>query len=144
MSREEYRKKNKERIKEYNKKYRESHKEYFIQYRKDNKEKISKYALTEVQRFNSAKSQSKRRKKVWELSFEEYCNIIKDPCYYCNGVLGKVTHAIGIDRIDSSIGYVKGNVLSCCYTCNRVKGDIFTVQETKTAIDAILKLRRGE
>jgi hypothetical protein len=29
----------------------------------------------------------------------------------------------GIDRVDSSMGYVAGNVVPCCSTCNRMKLD---------------------
>lgn len=29
----------------------------------------------------------------------------------------------GVDRVDNSKGYIKGNVVSCCGTCNRMKMD---------------------
>ena len=35
----------------------------------------------------------------------------------------KVYHS-GVDRIDSSKGYTKDNVVPCCGKCNRMKGDL--------------------
>lgn len=28
----------------------------------------------------------------------------------------------GIDRMDNSLGYISGNVVTCCQICNRAKG----------------------
>ena len=42
----------------------------------------------------------------------------------------------GIDRIDSSKGYVKGNVAACCRQCNFAKGSI-TVEKFKKHINKI-------
>jgi hypothetical protein len=36
---------------------------------------------------------------------------------------GSFTYS-GIDRIDSSIGYIEGNVVSCCSKCNTAKSDM--------------------
>jgi len=57
--------------------------------------------------------------------------IIGANCYYCGKApqyseyikdLGKIMFN-GIDRVDNSIGYVKGNVVACCKKCNTFKSD---------------------
>jgi hypothetical protein len=47
--------------------------------------------------------------------------LLSGDCYYC----GKAP-ANGIDRIDSSRKYEKGNVVSCCSTCNYGKREMST------------------
>lgn len=42
----------------------------------------------------------------------------------------------GIDRLDSSIGYVKTNVVSCCTKCNYAKHEM-TIDEFKEWIKKI-------
>lgn len=44
----------------------------------------------------------------------------------------------GIDRIDSDLGYVDGNVKSCCFICNRAKGNLSIIDFRKW-IDNIIK-----
>lgn len=39
------------------------------------------------------------------------------PCFYC----GDSFDTIGLDRVDSSIGYEVSNVVSCCARCNKAK-----------------------
>lgn len=39
------------------------------------------------------------------------------PCSWC----GDRDRASGVDRIDNSLGYINGNVVACCTTCNRMK-----------------------
>ncbi len=38
-------------------------------------------------------------------------------CEYC----GKKIETIGIDRINNKIGYITGNIISCCKICNAMK-----------------------
>lgn len=46
----------------------------------------------------------------------DYFGKLDGVCYYC----GTKEH-IGVDRIDSSVGYTKANCISCCTTCNMMK-----------------------
>jgi hypothetical protein len=87
----------------------------------------------------------KARKKFLEfaLTEAEYEQIVLDPCYYCNNELSpKVEAGIGLDRLDSNIGYTLKNVVSCCTTCNKIKGDWLTPEETKAAVRAIIEHRQ--
>lgn len=82
-----------------------------------------------------------RNKKVeFTLSFDEFKSIITDAkCHYCDEKLlynkhsrdwGKaLTRAHQLDRMDNSKGYSIDNVVTCCWTCNRLKSDIFTYEE---------------
>lgn len=65
----------------------------------------------------------------------EALELFKDKCHYCgiknsNKFIYKQPHFShifyynGIDRIDSSKGYIKGNILSCCKRCNIAKSDM--------------------
>lgn len=69
------------------------------------------------------------------LSDEEIMTLVKSRCYYC-GNLPRVPTAYknskrkdeyvvnGIDRINSSIGYVASNVVPCCSICNIAKASL--------------------
>ncbi len=39
------------------------------------------------------------------------------PCHYC----GDPIETVGIDRVNSSLGYVPGNMVPCCSICNYMK-----------------------
>jgi hypothetical protein len=60
-----------------------------------------------------------KRKYVMELQFNEFEELVKQRCYYCNYI--KQSEANGIDRVDNSKGYTKENCVSCCEVCNRIK-----------------------
>lgn len=52
--------------------------------------------------------------------------------------------ALGIDRIDSAIGYRADNIVLCCFACNKAKGNVFTSREMDLlgpAIAAVWKRR---
>jgi hypothetical protein len=74
-------------------------------------------ARTPEIRFAHGRHNAGKRGKEWLISFEEYCEIIKEKCYACNVTV--VTSGSGLDRISNDRGYEVGNVLSCCSTCNR-------------------------
>lgn len=75
------------------------------------------------------KRHAKDRKIEWNLSFDEVFVLLKTNCNYCglppsNNKRTKNCNGFmysGIDRVDSSIGYIKNNVVSCCNQCNKSK-----------------------
>lgn len=165
----EWRKKNKERLAEYQKKWREENKDHVKQYLEDNKEKIAEKSKnwrethgeerkklwddwysknkerSPKRRFSEAKHAAKRREIDWKLTLEEYIELIKLPCYYCDNQFGEpVKRATGLDRLNSNGCYELSNVVSCCYACNIMKNNILTPEETKIAIKAVLDFRNQQ
>lgn len=74
---------------------------------------------------------AKNRGHVFQLSFDQFLILSKAPCCYCGTSHSKAIKtkyeefvANGIDRIDNSLGYIEGNVVSCCKTCNYMKRDL--------------------
>ena len=72
-----------------------------------------------------------------ESEFLTWCRSQQRACYYC-GILekdirkvglktqtGKALAALGVDRIASELGYEEGNIVLCCFACNKAKGDVF-------------------
>ena len=72
----------------------------------------------------------------FNLSFEEFDSLVIKNCYYCGSEPifperfknefknREIENFNGIDRIDSSKGYIFDNCVSCCSICNRMKSDI--------------------
>ena len=76
---------------------------------------------------------AKKRNLVWNLSREQFRDLTQGSCSYCGSlpqqIYGKKSSNgryiyNGIDRIDSSLGYVPNNVTSCCGQCNMAKRDM--------------------
>jgi hypothetical protein len=90
------------------------------------------------------KGQAKKGNKEFSLSDDEFKELILADCFYCGkkplqvkpGKTNGVVIYNGIDRVDSSKGYVKGNVVTCCRQCNIAKRE-HTVKEFKTWIKAV-------
>lgn len=118
-------------------------------WRKNNPEKYKKlmqsyYVKNSIKpsyRFRKAKQQARERGITFLINLELYTKLISLPCYFCKGAFGTVTKGTGLDRIDSSGEYEENNVVPCCKTCNMLKGDQFTLDEAKVAVDAILAFR---
>jgi hypothetical protein len=101
-----------------------------------------KNSRTEKTRYRIAAAQAKRREKEFKLSFEEYKSAISLPCYYCNYQIGvPVEKSVGLDRLDNSIGYEIGNVVSCCAACNNIRNNTLSPEETKAAVQLVLIMR---
>ncbi len=69
-------------------------------------------------RWSMYKCNAKAKGVEMRLSFQEFESLFSSPCDYCGGDGG------GIDRIDSSRGYVLDNVAPCCSKCNYAKRDM--------------------
>ena len=87
----------------------------------------SKYRL----RFANIKSGAKKRNIYFDLTEEEMYNLLTSPCNYCG-----CNNSNGIDRIDSSKGYITENVVPCCAMCNRMKNN-YSLEAFKTQIRKI-------
>lgn len=79
------------------------------------------------------KHNADRKGRVFELSEDSFYKLIHQPCYYCgtaesNTLKNQYSDAVlnynGIDRLDSTIGYIESNCVPCCTTCNRMKLDL--------------------
>ena len=82
--------------------------------------------------FSSYKRNAEKRGLDFLLNADDFIQIIKQACFYCGtqpnqvhtpnkkSSNGSYTYN-GIDRINSSVGYVLENVVPCCGTCNRAK-----------------------
>ena len=74
-----------------------------------------------------------KRQIFWDLPLDVFLKITSDSCYYCGALPfqivkgkswnGQYTYN-GVDRQDSSLGYVKENVVACCATCNYAKASM--------------------
>ncbi len=80
----------------------------------------------------SAKSQNAKDRGIeFSLTFASMRNLLSaKKCYYTGLPMTKPTGAkqigsdLTIDRIDASKGYVKGNVVACCYAANQLKSQV--------------------
>lgn len=92
---------------------------------------------------------SKKRGHIFELTKNQFRNLIQQNCYYCNaspilcnsyrkkngkrmrgaediseeGLNRSDIYASGIDRLDSKIGYKISNCVPCCFDCNEMKNN---------------------
>lgn len=76
-----------------------------------------KYQQSVAGKMKSYKNNAKTRGIIWKLSVSEFNSFWQKPCHYC----GRPIATIGIDRIDSSLGYEMSNCVACCFICNRMK-----------------------
>lgn len=81
------------------------------------KEKRAALAQTLGKKFVTYKHGAKVRGHAFNLTKDEFSSFWQVPCTYC----GSEVATIGIDRIDSSIGYSFDNCVSCCTMCNTMK-----------------------
>lgn len=88
---------------------------------------------------NRTRQNARTRGLEFSLTWEECKILFSHNCHYCGcrpnqrvpkGQNSRVQEALfhGIDRVDSSLGYVPGNVVTCCKHCNTAKGSMSTEQ----------------
>lgn len=81
----------------------------------------------------------KRAGMHFDLTPEWFKQYIEDkPCFYC----GTTDEPIGCDRIDNGLGHTKSNCVPCCKTCNKVRNNLFSVEEMRRIGAVIADIRR--
>lgn len=92
-------------------------------YDKINKNRIERYKTTVKDPkfiFNRLKRNAKQRNIFFNIDLDFFMSLWEQNCTYC----GDKVYTAGIDRIDSSIGYVSGNCVRCCFICNKAKNNL--------------------
>lgn len=77
-------------------------------------------------------SGAKKRGLEFSLTREQWDAMTQLNCFYCGSEPSNIaTHRYhgafvynGIDRLDPNKGYIEGNVVPCCFECNRAKNDM--------------------
>ena len=68
-------------------------------------------------RWSMFKRQARTRGIEVTLDKISYLKLISRPCFYCGS-----KERVGVDRVRSDGAYTPDNVVSCCATCNFMKG----------------------
>lgn len=91
------------------------------------------------------KERALQKKQVWALTDDQALDYFVSDCTYCGREsewdlrkmpAGAKVKPNGIDRIANKLGYVSGNCVACCYTCNVAKNDM-TVEDFKSWIKRV-------
>ena len=73
------------------------------------------------QRFRFYQWSAKRSNRPFGITLEYFKNLILDHCWhYCDSSEDR----LGLDRVDSSLGYTEDNIVPCCRRCNVAKSDM--------------------
>lgn len=81
-------------------------------------------------RYGLYKTGAKQRNIPFEISVQEFHQIVQLDCFYCGSSPAMITHRSkkydpyvhnGIDRLDSGLGYTWDNSIPCCLVCNKMK-----------------------
>lgn len=95
------------------------------------------------------RSSARKRNLEFSIPFEEFAGLIKKDCQYCGAPPKneqfnrsdlrpyKFKYS-GLDRVNNSKGYITGNCVSCCDTCNSAKQDL-SLSEFKEWITRIYR-----
>lgn len=99
-----------------------------------------------IYRKNAAK-----RGIFFDLDRDEFDELVKQDCYICGSPPSNVRHSSktgvalvysGIDRVDNTLGYINGNVMPCCKTCNYIKREM-SISELKTHLRKMVRGLKG-
>lgn len=71
-------------------------------------------------RYVAYRAEAKRKGYEFKIEFSSFDNMIHSTCFYC-GKESSSEESIGIDRVDSNIGYLIDNCVPCCSECNYSK-----------------------
>jgi len=102
------------------------------------------YRTTPDFRYDYYKRAAKKRDLDFQISLEEFKNLIFKPCHYCGK---EPSPTNGIDRYINTTGYLIDNCVPCCIQCNRAKnkwnGDEFILMCKKIVDRHINKSTNG-
>lgn len=104
----------------------------YIRKSKDTIECLYTYAKDTAKRTKSGKI---KNPKEFSLTLEEFKGLVLLDCHYCGRPPSNQYRQVlkggdrfltysGIDRMDSTQGYIPGNCVPCCFICNTMKNNL--------------------
>lgn len=130
----------KERTRQYNKKHPEYAKRQ-LQYRKDKYHNDPAYRgclkFYGYKRFDREKNLVPVDSSEYPTR-DEYVRLFMQPCVFCGE---SDWHKIGLDRIDNSLGHVRGNLQPCCWSCNSKKKNMSIDEFRQKIADGRIKMK---
>lgn len=139
--------KQQEKSSEYSKRYREKKKsgvvdehnlEQACQWSQSEKtkERVSQWKRLSVnERIGNYRRSAQTKGREWKLTDSEAKTMLTSKCVYCDHI-DLETRLNGIDRLNQQGDYTPQNTVSCCWTCNYMKG----VMDPLTFIEKCTKI----
>lgn len=115
-----------------------------------NKKKVGEGSMSCL--INRYKFDAKKRELEWNLTREQFKLLTSSDCVYCGVKPSRIIKGArsngeylfnGIDRIDSNLGYIPTNTVSCCEKCNYAKREM-SFNEFKEWIERVFFNLKGE
>jgi 5-methylcytosine-specific restriction endonuclease McrA len=140
------------RYREHKKELREYFHKWYIEHEDEYRKYLNQYqnnkyktdpVFRAIQIFNVYKQRDKRKGIMPDNpadypTKEEYVQMLQQPCVFC----GETDwHKIGLDRIDSSLGHIRGNLQPCCGSCNSKKNNMANEEFKQRIADGRIKLK---
>jgi len=106
------------------------------------KEWQCRYKQSVKGRYKTLQMESKKRGLSVNLPFDRFVRLLAMPCRYCGEIEKEASFGYRLDRIDNTKGYFEENVVPCCASCNRIKGEALTFDEMLVAMNAVCDFRK--
>ena len=95
-------------------------------WKKEHKEFYNPHYIA-ARHLNTVRTRAKKKGRDFNLTLEDM--VIPSNCKICGTELKRnklhaQSNTPSVDRIDNSLGYIKGNVAIICYRCNTIKGNM--------------------
>lgn len=108
----------------------------------DGKQKIHAMRKTSG-RYAACAARAKRSGVEWTLEEEDYNLLVSMPCTYCRTVPGP-KFGYGITRLDLLLGFERGNVITCCEVCSKLKLESFSHHDMMLIGEAVNKIKSSK
>lgn len=88
------------------------------------KEKYRKNLSDEKTSWRVLRDTVKQGGFIINITYEEYLSLREKPCFYCGDEFQRGRHSYSLDRVDNAKGYLRDNIVPCCYRCNHAKAKL--------------------
>lgn len=103
----------------------------------------AKWKRTPEGRYSALVSEAGRRGLSMTIPFLDFVSLLSQACEYCEEVEIAANTGYRLDRIENSLGYSVQNVVPCCTSCNRIRGDNLSYLEMIVVMQSLTAFRKS-